>query len=47
MSLAAKLDVAALEVNVTVRVASLLVEPSATAVPELFVAVMVIDGPGR
>ena len=46
MSLAAKLDVASLAVKVRVKVASLLVEPSATAVPELFVAVMVMDGPG-
>ena len=46
MSLAVKLDVASLEVKVRVKVASLVEAPSATAVPELFVAVMVIDGPG-
>ena len=46
MSLAAKLVVASLAVKVIVKVASLVVAPSATAVPELFVAVMVMDGPG-
>ena len=46
MSLAVKLDVASLAVKVRVKVASLVEAPSATAVPELFVAVMVIDGPG-
>ena len=43
MSLAAKLDVAALEVKVTVSVASLVVAPSATAL-EPSVAVMVMVG---
>ena len=45
MSAAAKLDVASLEVNVTVRVASLVVAPSATEVPLLLAAVMVMVGP--
>ena len=43
MSLAAKLDVASLEVKVTVNVLSLVVAPSATALEPL-VAVMVIVG---
>ena len=44
MSLAAKLVVASLEVKVTVKVLSLVVAPSATALEPL-VAVMVIVGP--
>ena len=46
MSAAAKLVVAPLEVMVTVSVASMVVAPSATAVPLLLAAVMVMDGPG-
>ena len=45
MSAAAKLVVASLEVKVTVRVPSLVVAPSATAVPLLLAAVMVMVGP--
>ena len=45
MSLAAKLEVAALAVKVTVSVASLVLAPSATAVPALLVAVIAIVGP--
>ena len=41
----AKLLVASLEVNVKVRVASFVVAPSATAVPLLLAAVMVMAGP--
>ena len=44
MSAAAKLVVALLEVKVTVRAASLVVAPSATAVPLLLAAVMVMVG---
>ena len=44
MSLAAKLVVALLAVKVTVRVASLVVAPSATAVSLLLAAVMVMVG---
>ena len=47
MSSAAKLEVAALEVSVKVSVASLVVAPSATAVPLLLAAVIIIiGGPG-
>ena len=46
MSPAAKLEVASLDVNVKVSVASFVVAPSATAVPLLLAAVMVMDGPG-
>ena len=42
----AKLEVASLDVNVKVSVASFVVAPSATAVPLLLAAVMVMDGPG-
>ena len=44
MSVDAKLLVALLEANVTVRVASLVVAPSAMAVPLLLAAVMVMLG---
>ena len=44
MSLAAKLVVALLAVKVTVRVASPVVAPSATAVPLLLAAVIVMVG---
>ena len=44
MSAAAKLVVASLAVKVTVRVASSVVAPSATAVPLLLAAVMVMVG---
>ena len=47
ISLAAKLVVAALEVNVKVSVASLVVAPSLTVVPLLLAAVIIIiGGPG-
>ena len=46
MSPATKLEVASLDVNVKVSVASFVVAPSATAVPLLLAAVMVMDGPG-
>ena len=46
MSLAAKFEVASLDVNVKVSVASFVVAPSATAVLLLLAAVMVMDGPG-
>ena len=45
ISLAAKLAVASLEVKVTFRLLSLEIAPSATAVPLLLVAVMVMVGP--
>ena len=45
MSAAAKLDVASLAVKVTLRVASLVVAPSAIEVPLLLAAVMVMVGP--
>ena len=44
ISVDAKLLVASLEVKVTVSVPSLVVAPSATAVPLLFAAVMVMVG---
>ena len=44
ISAAAKLEVALLAVKVTVRVASFVVAPSATAVPLLLAAVMVMVG---
>ena len=45
ISAAAKVEVASLEVKVKVSVASLVVAPSATAVPLLLAAVMVMEGP--
>ena len=42
ISAAAKLDVATLAVKVTVRVASLVVAPSATAVPLLLATVVMV-----
>ena len=46
MSPTAKFEVASLDVNVKVSVASFVVVPSATALPLLLAAVMVMDGPG-
>ena len=46
ISTTAKFEVASLDVNVKVSVASFVVAPSATAVPLLLAAVMVMDGPG-
>ena len=46
MSPSAKFEVASLDVNVKVSVASFVVAPSATEVPLLLAAVMVMDGPG-
>ena len=45
MSAAAKLVVAPLEVRLTLRLPALVVAPSATAVPLLLAAVMVMVGP--